>query len=242
MTPEELFNDIHAYCQANSNEAIVQKYSRYFKEGYDAFGLTHEQNTVKVNMLLDNQGVDLDLVIHAAPLLLQTGKYEETSFALLLLKSFSKQFSKETFNEVGRWFDMGITNWGHTDFTCGEIIQVFFKKGIITYQDLSEWRKAKSKFQRRAVPVSLIKELKTTSDYQPWLDFIEPLMMDPEREVHQGLGWFLREAWKRQPSQVEPFLYKWKNTAPRLIFQYATEKMTPAEKQRFRKEKVTASK
>jgi 3-methyladenine DNA glycosylase AlkD len=87
------------------------------------------------------------------------------------------------------------------------------------------------------VPVSLIKELKTTSDYQPFIDFIRPLMMDPEREVHQGLGWFLREAWKRQPAQVEPFLLEWKNNASRLIFQYATEKMTPEQKQRFRKDK-----
>ena len=237
MSPAELFNDIHAYCLANANEDIVQKYSRYFKEGYDAYGLTHEQNAAKVKMLLEDQGVDLNLVIQAAPLLLQTGKYEETSFALLLLKSFSKQFTKETFQELGHWFEIGIINWGHTDFTCGEIISIFFKKGIIKVTDLSNWRKSKNKFQRRAVPVSLIKELKTTSDYQPWLDFIEPLMMDPEREVHQGLGWFLREVWKRQPSQVEPFLLKWKNSSPRLIFQYATEKMTPAEKQRFRKEK-----
>ncbi len=237
MNPKELFNDIHAYCLANANEAIVKKYSRYFREGYDAFGLTLEQNEAKVKMLLDDQGVDFNLVIRTAPLLLQTGKYEETSFALHLFRAFSKQYTKETFEELGHWFEMGITNWGHTDFTCGEIIQIFFKKGIIKTTDLSKWRKAKNKFQRRAVPVSLIKELKTTSDYHPWLDFIEPLMMDPEREVHQGLGWFLREAWKRQPSQVEPFLFKWKNSAPRLIFQYATEKMTPDEKQRFRKEK-----
>jgi 3-methyladenine DNA glycosylase AlkD len=237
MTPEELFNDIHVYCLANASEAIVQKYSRYFKEGYDAFGLTPEQTNAKVKSLLADPNTDLGLVIQTSPLLLRTGKYEETSFAALLLKSFSKQFSKETFNEIGHWFEIGITNWAHTDFICGEIMQLFFKKKIITYQDLSKWRKAKNKFQRRAVAVSLIKELKITSDYQPWLDFIEPLMMDPEREVHQGLGWFLREAWKRQPDQVETFLYKWKNTAPRLIFQYATEKMTPAEKQRFRKEK-----
>jgi 3-methyladenine DNA glycosylase AlkD len=62
-------------------------------------------------------------------------------------------------------------------------------------------------------------------------------MMDPEREVHQGLGWFLREAWKKQPQVTETFLFKWKNSAARLIFQYATEKMTAEEKQRFRKEK-----
>jgi 3-methyladenine DNA glycosylase AlkD len=237
MTPEELFNDIDGYCRMNSNEAIVRKYSRYFKTGYDAFGLTQDQITGKVKVLLADPHTDINLVIRTAPFLLQTGKYEETTFAITLLRSFSKQFSKETFTEVGHWFEIGINNWAHTDFICGELIPVFMKKGIIKYTDLSKWRKAKNKFQRRAVPVSLIKELKTSMDYNAYLDFIEPLMMDPEREVHQGLGWFLREAWKRQPLQVEPFLYKWKNDAPRLIFQYATEKMTPSERLRFRKEK-----
>lgn len=237
MTPSELFKEIDDYCRANGDEAIVKKYARYFKEGYDAFGLTLEQSDAKVRSLLEDPSIDLELVFRTAPLLLSTGKYEETSFALRLLIAFSKEFSKDTFHKFERWFDMGITNWGHTDFICGEIISIFFKKGIITFYDLSKWRKGKNKFQRRAVPVSLIKELKKTSDYQSYLDFIEPMMMDPEREVHQGLGWFLREAWKRQPSQVEPFLYKWKNKAARLIFQYATEKMTPAEKQRYRKER-----
>ena len=237
MTPEELFNDIDGFCKANANEAIVKKYARYFKENYDAFGLTPEHSSGKVKSLLEDDGVDLKLVFQTAPLLLKTGKYEETSFALLFLRAFSKEYMKETFLELGHWFEIGITNWGHTDFICGEITPLFFKKGIIKFEDFSKWRKANNKYQRRAVPVSLIKQLKTTTEYQPYLDFIDPMMMDPERVVHQGLGWFLREAWKKQPSQVEPFLLKWKNTAARLIFQYATEKMTSEQKQRFRKEK-----
>jgi 3-methyladenine DNA glycosylase AlkD len=62
-------------------------------------------------------------------------------------------------------------------------------------------------------------------------------MTDPEREVHQGTGWFLREAWKLQPAPTEIFLLKWKETAPRLIFQYATEKMTAEAKLRYRRSK-----
>jgi 3-methyladenine DNA glycosylase AlkD len=237
MKAEELFKEIDDYCRANGDEAIIKKYARYFKEGYDAFGLTPEQNDAKVKSLLEYPGIDLALVFRTGPLLLKTGKYEETSFALRLLMAFPKEFSKATFHEFERWFEMGITNWAHSDFICSEIMTIFFKKEIITYPDLDTWRTGKNKFQRRAVPVSLIKELKKISDYQPYLDFIEPMMMDPEREVHQGLGWFLREAWKRQPQQIEPFLYKWKNKAARLVFQYATEKMTPAEKPRYRTEK-----
>ena len=65
-------------------------------------------------------------------------------------------------------------------------------------------------------------------------------MMDPERVVQQGLGWFLREAWKKQPKPVESVPAGMERQAPRLIFQYATEKMTPAARARFRRAKATA--
>ena len=81
--------------------------------------------------------------------------------------------------------------------------------------------------------------MKTTIDFQPFFEFLDPMMMDPEREVHQGLGWFLREAWKKQSEPTEKFLLKWKNTSPRLIFQYATEKMTKEWKERFRRERAS---
>ncbi len=73
------------------------------------------------------------------------------------------------------------------------------------------------------------------------LAFIRPLMLDVERVVHQGLGWFLRETWKKDPVPVEAFLLEWKDQAARLIFQYATEKMTPEQKARFRKTRAVAS-
>jgi 3-methyladenine DNA glycosylase AlkD len=77
--------------------------------------------------------------------------------------------------------------------------------------------------------------MKATGNVMQYLEFIEPLMHDPEREVHQGVGWFLREAWKIQPEPVEQFLLKYKDTSPRLIFQYATEKMQPEARERYRK-------
>ena len=42
---------------------------------------------------------------------------------------------------------------------------------------------------------------------------------------------------ERDAPVTETFLLKWKNTAPRLIIQYATEKMTLEQKLRFKKEK-----
>jgi 3-methyladenine DNA glycosylase AlkD len=221
----------------NADPAIVEKYSHYFKEGYPGYGLQKGVFEEIVDSLLARPEVTLELVLKTAPLLIETGKYEETSALIRMTLKYHKQFSRDTFLEVEKWFGSGITNWAHTDYICGELMHLFFKKKIIEMNDLRGWRNAKNKFQRRAVPVSLIKPMKGASDFQPFYNFIDPMMMDPEREVHQGLGWFLREAWKKQAEPTELFLMKWKNSAPRLIFQYATEKMTPDQKQGFRKEK-----
>jgi hypothetical protein len=63
------------------------------------------------------------------------------------------------------------------------------------------------------------------------------MMMDSDREVHQGLCWFLRKARKKQQESKKLFLVKWKNTAQRLIFQNSMEKMPPEGEKKFRKEK-----
>ncbi len=236
-SPDSIYTDILSFCQANENPALVQKYSRYFKEGgYDAYGVSYPLMQEKVKSILAEPGINLDIILQLSRLLIPGTKYEEPSFALMLVKAMKKQYTKSTFTEIGHWFNIGIRNWAHTDALCSEIISVFLQK-LIPYGDLKGWMIGKNKFQRRAVPVSLIKLMKETRLVMEYVRFIEPLMMDPEREVHQGVGWFLREAWKIQPEPVEEFLLNYKNSAPRLIFQYATEKMSKEGKERFRKEK-----
>jgi 3-methyladenine DNA glycosylase AlkD len=237
MNAEELVGQFRQYCRQNADPSIVAKYSRYFKGGYDAYGLGTGVFKEGVKKFTDDPGLTLGIVLDAAPTLLKSPKYEETSLAIVLLLHFKKQFNRDLFHELESWFDHGINNWAHADYFAGDVMKVFHKKKIISLEDLKPWIVAKNKFQRRVVPVSLIKTLKESPDIMTLISFIEPLMTDTEREVHQGVGWFLREAWKVHRNEVEDFLLKWKNSAPRLIFQYATEKMTGEEKLRFRKEK-----
>ena len=185
MNSQELCTEIRSFCQLHADPAIVKKYARYFKEGFDAYGLP----------------------------------------------------TKDTFKVIEQWFPIGIRNWAHTDGLCSELLDPMLKKNIFSMNDLSKWRKSNYRFQRRAVPVALIKTAKKCNDIHPYLNFINSMMMDPERVVHQGLGWFLREAWKVYPEPVEEFLMKWKNDAARLIFQYATEKMDKEYRLKFRREK-----
>ncbi len=237
MKASELFQDIRAYCQNHADEKLVKKYSRYFRDGYDAYGLSRELFEAKIDSLIKNPKVSKRLVLAASRPLIKSGKYEETNFAVRLLKEFEEEFDEKTLPAVEKWFGIGIVNWAHCDVLCGHLMTPLFEKKIISLEILSGWRKAKNKYQRRAVPVSMLPLLKTRKSFKPLFRFIEPLMMDPEKKVQQGLGWFLREAWKIKPTDTEDFLMKWKDKSPRTIYQYATEKMTTEERKRFRKDK-----
>jgi 3-methyladenine DNA glycosylase AlkD len=237
MTPTEIYNKINEFGEANLNPAIVEKYAKYFKEGYDAFGLNHDQVTALTSEILTLPGITHDKVLESSLLLVKSPKYEMTVIAIQLVLGFKKSWSPATFKTVEQWFSIGITNWAQTDYICGELMNLFFKKNLIGISSLESWRTASNKFQRRAAVVSLIKPMKLSADFHPYFEFIAPMMHDPAREVHQGLGWFLRETWKKQPEPAEAFLLKFKETAPRLIFQYATEKMTVEGRERFRRGK-----
>jgi 3-methyladenine DNA glycosylase AlkD len=173
--------------------------------------------------------------MQAMPVVISKGRAEEISILLLMVKGLHKQFNRQTFLQIPEWYRLGIKNWAHADTMGMMVLPLFFKKNLAKLNDFSSWIVAENKYQRRSVPVTLIKLLKDRDSFKDLFSFIEVLMTDPDREVHQGVGWFLREAWKRKPLETEAFLMKWKEISPRLIFQYATEKMTSEEKSKFKK-------
>jgi len=237
MNATELHKDIKEYCIKNADEEIVEKYSRYFKGGFNGYGLHKDVIPNKVKEYKNQNWCTINLVYEVSNILIPEEKFELPSFAINMLNEFSKDFDSKTFKELESWFSIGINNWAHTDGIVQYFFPVFWKKEIIRLNDLSAWRKAENKFQRRCVPVSMIKLLKHDTDLPKMFGFIDSMMMDTAREVHQGLGWFLRECWKKDRKATEAFLLKWKNDCARLIIQYATEKMTKEERLQFRRDK-----
>lgn len=236
MNAEELIREIRSYCKRNEDPESLQKYQRYFKGGYDGYGLNTTAINRKVKELNHNNSLTLSTILEAAPAFMESGMYEETSFALLLLNEKEQDFSAQIFETVGSWFAIGISNWAHADTLGMYVLPKFLKRNIIGLEDFEPWITSSYKFQRRCVPVTLIKSI-TSMETEILLEFVTPLINDSEREIHQGLGWFLREAWKKNKPEVEAFLLNHKNAAPRLIIQYACEKMTREEKLRYKRDK-----
>jgi 3-methyladenine DNA glycosylase AlkD len=237
MKPKELYDDFVSFGVKHSDPAIVKKYARYFKEGYDAYGINQQLMDAKALEILNAPGFDMALLLESAPLLLKNGKYEATSIVLMLLNRMHKKYTAQLFSEISSWFPFGINNWAHADMLGMYMLPSLMKQGLITMNDFKPWLSSPHKYQRRCVPVTLIKSAKNKEALPPMFKFITPLMMDAEREAQQGVGWFLKECWKLKPEETETFLLPWKDTSPRLIFQLACEKMSAENKLHFKKAK-----
>jgi len=240
METIKIYKEIRNWCEKNADIKIVEKYSRYFKEGYDAHGLDSKkldaefEKWVKeyINKLNFSEAKELCETLYSS------GKYEESAIAVRIFKRFEREFKKADLNIIKRWLDKYATTWAHTDVICWEVIKLFFYGKVIKYSDLKSWIASKSIWTRRAVPVSFIKIL-DREKISLLLDFIRPLIEDKEKPVHQSVGWFFREAWKKEPETVEKILIEIKDFAPRIIIQYATEKMDKKEKLKYKAAKTS---
>ncbi len=237
VTPSSLFGRIRSFCLANSDEKTVIKYAKYFKEGYDAYGVDGQLLSDEAKRIFkeNRDALGIEGFLDLCDLLMESGKYEEAGLAVRFMRLFDREFSQYSFDRVGAWFDGKVINWAVSDSLCADILSPMLSRNVVTLEDYGAWRESPNRWKRRAVPVSMLILLKGQFDPAALLNFVHPLMLDKERVVHQGLGWFLREIWKVRPVETETFLAGWKDTAARLIFQYATEKMTPEQKAKFRR-------
>jgi 3-methyladenine DNA glycosylase AlkD len=230
--------EVQEFCRAHADAALVKKYARYFVEGYDAYGVDFripEYDAQRKAWIGRLKEAGSGAVFEAGDRLMETGKYEEGFCAIRFAADSREFYTAEVFERIAGWFESGIVNWALCDVLAGEVLSQFLLDDIVELKALQPWVESKHKYQRRAVPVTLIKTLKSRRDYGPLFTLIEPLMSDGEKVVQQGTGWFLREAWRLQPKPAEAFLMWFKQTCPRLLVQYATEKMDKAARARFRR-------
>ena len=234
---DKKIQEIRDFCIKNSKQSNIDKYSRYFKEGFDGYGIDKKVFEAQRDLWIADwkKEMTLDKYLELGDKLVPIGKYEEISFAISFLKSERENYTESTFDRIGNWFDIGITNWANTDVLCMLVLSSFLIDRIIEFDKLKEWTTSNSEWQKRAVPVTLVELIKKDLKPDIALPLIEPLMLDDSQYVQKGIGTLLRGLWKIYPVEIEEFLFKWKDQCGRLIIQYATEKLDKEYRKKFRK-------
>ncbi|MBK8052725.1 MAG: DNA alkylation repair protein [Saprospiraceae bacterium] len=233
--------EIRAFCESNINDEIIKKYSRYFKEGYDGYGIDDKIFKEQIDKWMEqwNDEMTIESYLSLGDELMKNGRFDEKHVAINFLISHRQEFSKDTFIRIGHWFDSGINNWATTDVLCMTALSSLLLDKVIGFNDLKTWIDSESEWKRRAVPVALVELDKLTNDLNPVeaIELVGPLMLDDSEYVQKGIGTLLCGMWKKHPSQIEDFLLKWKDKCGRLIIQYATEKMDKEYRKKFSKTK-----
>lgn len=232
-------NQIRDFCEANTNPDNIKKYARYFKEGFDAYGIPQEVFEAQRDKWIAewNNEMTIEDYLDLGDLLMKNGKYEEKSFAIVLVKSKKEAYSLNVFDRIGTWFAYGIDNWATTDVLCMLVLSDMVRGKIVPVEKLMEWNKSESEWQRRCTPVTLNELVRDGITPVIVISAVESLMVDKSEYVQKGIGTLMRSLWKKFPEEVEQFLLNWKDTCGRLIIQYATEKMDKEYRKKFRKAK-----
>ena len=233
--------EIRDFCETNSNPDIIKKYQRYFKEGYDGYGIDDKTFKEQIDKWTEQwkDEMSIESYLSLGDELMKNGRFDEKHVAINFLKSSRQDFSKVTFNRIGNWFDCGINDWATTDVLCMFVLSSLLFDKVISFNDLETWIDSESEWKRRSVPVALVELDKLTKDLKPFesIELVEPLMLDNSEYVQKGIGTLLRGLWKKYPADIEIFLMKWKDKCGRLIIQYSTEKMDKEYRKKFRKSK-----
>ena len=236
---DEKLKEIRDFCIKNSKQSNIDKYSRYFKDGFDGYGIDQKVYEAQRDLWIADWKKEMTIgkYLELGDKLIQIGKYEEISFAISFLKSERENYIESTFDRIGKWFDYGISNWATTDVLCMLVLSSFFVDKVISFEQLKSWTNSDSEWKRRAVPVTLVELIKKDLKPNDAINLVESLMLDDSEYVQKGIGTLLRGLRKNYPVEIEDFLLKWKDKCGRLIIQYSTEKMDKEYRKKFRKNK-----
>jgi 3-methyladenine DNA glycosylase AlkD len=242
--------EIQQFCRDNANPANVEKYARYFVDGYDAHGVDSKLLEKQRNAWLNewNNTISWDQWLKLADLLLDSPKYEERMSGIGLIMHQRERFTPDLFGRVEAWYANGwIRTWADVDVSATQILQPLILDGHAILDQFRSWLTADSIWQRRAVPVSCIGLLggqminaggiskgkpipESAVPVYDLLEFVRPILWDDHKKVQQGVGWFLRTAWQRFPAETEPWLIANRDLIAPFSMGTATEKMDKEKK------------
>lgn len=231
-------NDIIGQLKGVASEEKRKVQLRFFKTGVGEYGYGDEFLGVMVPQVRAIvKEAWKDITLEEIETLLHSPYHETRLTALLLLVKIyeAKEASNDIKEKVFEIYTSNadyINNWDLVDLSAPNIVgQHLFNKDCSLLYEFTQsnhlWK------QRIAVVATLtfIRKGEFTHTYS-----LAKLFMDTKHDLmKKAVGWMLREAGKRDVTQLRNFLNEYKNVMPRTMLRYAIEKFSVEERRGFMK-------
>ena len=160
---------------------------------------------------------------------------EERLLALFILISQYNKATPDIKDELYHFYLNNLThvnNWNLVDASAHLIIGAHLlnsdKSPLLTLA------KSNIMWERRVAIVSTWFFIRN-NDLEWTFKISEVLLNDPHDLIHKAVGWMLREAGKRDQSQLISFLEKYAHQMPRTMLRYAIEKFSDPQRKAYLK-------
>jgi len=209
--------------------------ARYFQAGEGGYGAGDLFLGVRVPELrrLARQWRGMDLA--EVGKLLSSDYHEARLLALLILVERYRRAvpaEKEAVVELYLQNSNHINNWDLVDTSAPHILgDYLFSK---TDRSLLDRLTASPSLWERRMAVLATFYFIRQDEFGETLRLAARLMDDPEDLIHKAVGWMLREVGKRNEKALLDFLEENAARMPRTMLRYAIEKLTTAQKVKFR--------
>lgn len=208
-----------------ARKEVKAAFERYFRGQVQFLGC--KKPTVKavgdvVLPLL--QGASLEEKRAEAFALLRSPWMEERQVGALLLHKIRRNLPDDVVEELAALFDAHVRDWASCDMLCGQVLRELMKRPKPRKRILA-WRRSKNPWRQRASAVSLLSEARHGEVNDDVLAVCARIVQNPDRFVHLGAGWVLRELSLADRGLVLRFLDEHAASISREGLRYALEKM-----------------
>jgi 3-methyladenine DNA glycosylase AlkD len=199
----------------------------------DSFGYGHKISDIEkiVKKIYTKRECSFDIALNVFKLLFKSNIHEEKFAAVFFLNLFKKYFTVQTIDFFYEGISKHCDSWAICDSTCIRVIGPFLgKKGNqdLAKKTINTWANDDNLWIRRASMVIMLKIVMMRKEFDKIFVFklVEHMLQYPEDYIHKGIGWLLKTCSNYEPDTIYDYLIKNKNTFPRLILRYASEKLS----------------
>jgi 3-methyladenine DNA glycosylase AlkD len=199
-----------------------------YGEGDQFIGVTNPDVRKVARQYQDIALSELELLIHS-PI------HEDRLCALIILVNQNKKADLETRQKIVDLFLDNlsfINNWDLVDCSAHYILGRAIAEEVENIKILDKLANSQTLWERRIAIISTMYFI-SHNNITESLRIAKILLSDKEDLIHKAVGWTLREAWKRQPQEVENFLQDNYTQIPRTTLRYTIERMEESKRKMF---------